>query len=221
VICYAPQLRNAQTNTCYTPDVTCTAPQVRNAQTNTCYTPDVVCTAPQIRNAQNNTCYTPDIVCTAPQVRDSATNTCVAPAVTGVIYKIGDKGPAGGIVFYVYNAGKNGFEAQAADYFYVMPLTATNFTATRVTDFPWQEAVTAGSSYGPGWHLPTKDELNQLYLQKTVVGGFPDKYYWSSTEYASGYAWFQTFDQGLQLNNWYNYYPNKILALSVRAVRAF
>ena len=37
------------------------------------------------------------------------------------------------------------------------------------------------------WHLPTKEELNQLYLNKEKVGGFAfDDYYWSST--VSDYA---------------------------------
>ena len=33
------------------------------------------------------------------------------------------------------------------------------------------------------WHLPDKDELNKLYLSRTLIGGFPEKKYWSSTEY--------------------------------------
>ncbi len=32
------------------------------------------------------------------------------------------------------------------------------------------------------WYLPSKDELNCLYINKAAVGGFASSYYWSSTE---------------------------------------
>ncbi|MBO4739563.1 MAG: carboxypeptidase regulatory-like domain-containing protein [Bacteroidales bacterium] len=31
------------------------------------------------------------------------------------------------------------------------------------------------------WRLPTKDELQQMYIDKDKIGGFLDKVYWSST----------------------------------------
>jgi len=65
------------------------------------------------------------------------------------------------------------------------------------------------------WFLPSKDELNQLYLQKTVVGGFAGSYYWSSSEYNADYAWFQIFSSGTQ-DGFY-----KGNDTGVRAVRAF
>jgi hypothetical protein len=65
------------------------------------------------------------------------------------------------------------------------------------------------------WHLPSKDELNLLYEQKTVVGGFSDYYWWSSSEVGSSAAWVQEFDYGSQGGT------NKNLTLPVRAVRAF
>lgn len=66
------------------------------------------------------------------------------------------------------------------------------------------------------WYLPSKFELNLLYAQKSVVGGFANYYYWSSTESNSGDAWYQGFTHGLQSSNDV-YYTN----FRVRAVRAF
>jgi hypothetical protein len=66
------------------------------------------------------------------------------------------------------------------------------------------------------WFLPSKDELNQLYLQKSVVGGFIYGDYWSSSEYSAGSAWFKNFnDYGHQD------YESKVNINYVRAVRAF
>jgi hypothetical protein len=76
--------------------------------------------------------------------------------------------------------------------------------------------MTVAQSYGPGWHLPTKDELNVLYLNQNVVGGFAVNLYWSSTEYDRYDAWFQIFFNGHQ-SNYYKTYAN----IRVRAVRAF
>ena len=65
------------------------------------------------------------------------------------------------------------------------------------------------------WYLPSKFELNLLYAQKSVVGGFANSYYWSSTEASSTSAWLQNFRRGIQTNF------NKYDANRVRAVRAF
>ena len=66
------------------------------------------------------------------------------------------------------------------------------------------------------WYLPSKDELNQLCIQKTTVGGFSTGYYWSSseTDRATG-AWIQYFNDCSQYNG------SKFDRLYVRPVRAF
>ena len=46
------------------------------------------------------------------------------------------------------------------------------------------------------WRLPTKEELNQMYLQKDEIGGFVDASYWASTEYEPDNAWVQYFLDG-------------------------
>jgi hypothetical protein len=65
------------------------------------------------------------------------------------------------------------------------------------------------------WFLPSQDELNTLYLNKTAIGGFAAAYYWSSTEYDSGFAWGQEFGNVAQYEGY------KSATTYVRAVRAF
>ena len=67
------------------------------------------------------------------------------------------------------------------------------------------------------WYLPSKDELNKLYLNRAVVGGFVNGYYWSSTDFVSvNYvAWTQNFRDGEQSAS------IKGSTENVRAIRAF
>ena len=66
------------------------------------------------------------------------------------------------------------------------------------------------------WYLPSKDELNNLYLNKVAVGGFSNGSYWSSTEdHNISYAWLQRFSDGIQNN------ILKSATFYVRAIRAF
>ena len=67
------------------------------------------------------------------------------------------------------------------------------------------------------WFLPSKDELTQVYLQKSVLGGFDFNYYWSSSEGAADLAWFQGFDGYGDNGSKQQQGP----PLSVRPVRAF
>jgi len=74
-------------------------------------------------------------------------------------------------------------------------------------------------AYGGGgysdWFLPSKDELNQLYINRVAIGGFTNNYYWSSTEATQFYSWRQNLNDGTQdtLGKSGTYY--------VRAVRTF
>ena len=119
-------------------------------------------------------------------------------------YKIGDRGPAGGIVFYA----KNGKYMECSEV---------------LGTFNLQNAVTLVENYDGGdfqdWRLPTKDELNLIYVNLKLrnLGGFGDDFniYWSSSEYDYTFEWFQEFRDG---NQAYNF---KDTTYSVRAVRAF
>ena len=80
--------------------------------------------------------------------------------------------------------------------------------AAVAADYVWPNGQTDG-------FLPNKEELNLLYTQRNVVGGFASDFYWSSSEVNSGFAWGQVFDGGNQIDS------SKELGLRVRAVRAF
>jgi len=81
-------------------------------------------------------------------------------------------------------------------------------------------AATVSRGYsGPNslrdWFLPSKDELNELYLQKTIVGGFQQNYYWSSSESNATSSFDENFtggSQGTTVKNGEDY---------VRPIRAF
>ncbi len=71
------------------------------------------------------------------------------------------------------------------------------------------------------WYLPSKNELNKLYLNRIAIGGFDPELYWTSTESGPYTAWYQSFTDGTQYegNQWNvnkNQYP-----LYVRAIRSF
>lgn len=160
-------------------------------------------------------------------------------------YAIGDRGPAGGFVFYIINGGIHGLEAAPVD-------QGRASWGCFGTDIPGANGTTVGvgakntsdilASAGCGdtgiaakiaddyklngytdWFLPSKDELNLMYTNigqgatapLTNLGNFANVSYWSSTEYGSLGAYFQHFPDGSQ----YTY--DEYNMLSVRAVRAF
>ncbi|MCX6303406.1 MAG: DUF1566 domain-containing protein [Bacteroidetes bacterium] len=149
----------------------------------------------------------------------------------------------GGIVFYVYDSGQHGLIATIADQGTSMRWHGGSFTNTRAradgvgaglkntpiivanqgpvdgnafaaTLCNQYSTAAGGVTYGD-WYMPSKHELNLLYLQKAVVGGFANAIYWSSSEYSSDYAWDQSFGDGTQA------YYGKANPAHVRAVRAF
>lgn len=78
----------------------------------------------------------------------------------------------------------------------------------------WKDANNACAELGNGWRLPTKVELNLLYQNRYIIGGFSgDNNYWSSTENGSNNAYSLFFVDGYEGNS------NKLARYYVRAVR--
>jgi hypothetical protein len=74
-------------------------------------------------------------------------------------------------------------------------------------------AVTDGGY--SNWNLPSKDELNKLYLNRNSVGNFIDVNYWSSSEDGPYFAFYQNFSDGTQSND------DKNAQKGIRAIRSF
>jgi hypothetical protein len=66
------------------------------------------------------------------------------------------------------------------------------------------------------WHLPSRDELAELYARRVTVGGLVDKDYWSSSESGPEHAIGHTFSIGLSSSAY-----RKRSERSVRPIRAF
>ena len=81
-------------------------------------------------------------------------------------------------------------------------------------------AANEAASYNGGgksdWFLPSKDELNLLYLQKAILGMSTVADYWSSSETSAATVWSQYFVSGGQFDQ-----TGKINTQTVRPVRAF
>jgi hypothetical protein len=170
-----------------------------------------------------------------------ATTAFVTTAVAAT-HAIGDS-YGGGIVFFVYDGGQHGLIAATVDQsagirWYGGSITNTRaradgigaglkntaiiianqgpvdgnaFAATVCNEY---SVTVGGVTYGD-WYLPSKYELNLLYIERARVGNFSTSYYWSSTETDNYRAWFQIFSSGNQTNYLkYNTYY-------VRAIRAF
>ncbi|MEI6757710.1 MAG: TIR domain-containing protein [Chlorobium sp.] len=120
--------------------------------------------------------------------------------------KIGDY-YGGGKVAWLDSTGKHGLIAAKAD----LP---------GGDKYTWEAAKKACKELNENgyndWYLPSKDELNHLYTNRSAVGGFAVIGYWSSTEISADSAWRQTFGSGVQ---YYNF--GKYDEWRVRPVRAF
>ena len=148
--------------------------------------------------------------------RPFSTKATIRPAlstpvvVSKEILRVGDTGPAGGIIFYDKRGVSDGWrylEAAPSD----QSAKATWSTAVQLCS----ALVLNGVS---GWRLPTSGELDSMYenLHKQGRGGFASAGYWCSYEHSNNRAAIKNFSGG-------NYYTGDKDrgGYRVRAVRAF
>ena len=158
-------------------------------------------------------------------------------------YAVGDVGPGGGRVFITPATAGNttGLYFEAAPYadvaaawcgskntLYAPSLTlgaldtaiGTGQSNTAIADVTCSRGAIqiASDYYNNGfsdWFLPSKDELNEMYLNRDYLGGFSNDDYWSSSEFDDYFAWYHHFNYGGQRTNL------KVNTYYVRPVRAF
>ena len=141
----------------------------------------------------------------------------------------------GGIIFYIDGTGQHGLISAATDQSagagWGCEGTPIAGTSTAIgTGQANTTAIVNGCALGGiaaricdnlilngynDWFLPSKDELNQMYIQRAIIGGLIGDIYWSSTQYNDNNAWLQGFINGTQTfagKDWTHY---------VRAIRAF
>ena len=94
----------------------------------------------------------------------------------------------------------------------VLKTVETGSYAAKVCE---DKSVTYNGKTYADWFLPSKEELNQMYINRVAIGGFTTFWYWSSTEDLSNDAWIQFFNSGNQNSNGKGNYSR------VRPVRAF
>ena len=141
-------------------------------------------------------------------------------------YKIGDTGPAGGLIFYDKGDNSDGWryleaaplEAEFQAKWSIRGINADDTKAVigsgrRNTQFivealskatgEWDTAAQKCDELVFGgfddWFLPSRDELDQMYgnLKRRNLGDFKDRRYWSSSQYSSRrYIFNQNFETG-------------------------
>jgi len=90
--------------------------------------------------------------------------------------------------------------------------------------YHWEQANTACRRINrlgfDDWRLPTKEELNILYLNKDLIGNFTYGWYWSSTESYGDRIWVQGFKYGDQADEyWGTTFDAHKGSIKVRCIR--
>jgi TolB-like protein len=141
-----------------------------------------------------------------PQVVFLLTGQRPAPVVTtpskSEAYKIGDKGPGGGLIFFA----ESGVYMECS---------------MDIGNYNWKDAIETAKKHSGGgfsdWRLPTHGELELMRrnLHRNSLGGFSKSNYWTSEQYDRNEAWTIHFNTGK------SNIEKKNRTYTVRAVRQF
>jgi TolB-like protein len=180
---------------------------------------------------------------TAPSADSVQEQATPEPSQTAKMYKVGDTGPAGGIIFYDKGNNSGGWrylEAAPASTEFKAPWGADKANINTDTDigsgkrnseiivkFLWDNGQNGAvllcdelSTNGfNDWFLPSKGELNLMYMRLKLkgLGNFRQNWYWSSSKDSGRLVWVQTFNDGKQWDSGYRYADD----IFIRAIRQF
>lgn len=129
--------------------------------------------------------------------------------ITSLSYSVGLNSDLGGYVFYVTPDGKHGLVAALQD----QSSGVSQYAADNVCNDSTMHDANGRKFLD--WRLPTRRELNMMWTQRTVIGGFTTGVYWSSTQFDFNDGWRQNFATGSQSDSHKNY------QYRVRCVRVF
>ena len=138
-----------------------------------------------------------------------------AGAVMTPTYTIGYWQDLGGYVFRISSDGKHGLVSSTID----QGTCEATFAQNLASD-PANYSVDGAKFMD--WRVPTKYELNEMYIQRAAIGNFQTLWYWTSEALSgsSNYYWYQNFGNVIIANpNNQSYGQNGICSL--RAVRSF
>jgi tetratricopeptide (TPR) repeat protein len=159
------------------------------------------------------------------QTRQARGGNTVAPAQSAKTYKVGDTGPAGGLIFYDKGNNNGGWrylevapveaEFQArwsvrgADVENTQQLIGSGKRNTQLivekfkqTSGEWDTAAQMANDLVfngfNDWFLPSRAELDQMYgtLKRKNLGDFKNEYYWSSSQTPRNHPDSQNFKDG-------------------------
>ena len=195
----------------------------------------------------NSTAYTFTVTATNASGTGAASDPSNQVTTVSSIYSIGQSF-GGGKIFYINDTGAHGLIAATVDQSTGIPWITGGSTQTTInnntlpaigkgqanTNFMIAQPNCTGgaakvcddysiidnSTTYSDWYLPSKDELNQMYLHRASIGSFAVGWYWSSSEYEYGtnMAYCQDLNGS---NNGMLQWPYKGTSEYVRAIRSF
>ena len=127
------------------------------------------------------------------------------------IYSIGMCPELGGYIFRLSSDGKHGLIAETQNQIY----SVRWYTCDSVLNDPTLHSLDGKKFYD--WRLPTKFELNEMFIHRLGIGGTLSTFF-SSTEYDFGKVWIQLFGVN---NTGYQTLQAKNSIATVRTIRSF
>ena len=111
-------------------------------------------------------------------------------------YSLGLHPELGGYVFIISPDGKHGLVVEVQD----QTVSGVSwYGAGNYVSNPANHSLD-GQNFND-WRLPTKDELNEIYLQRSNIGSNLNNSYWTSTQFDYYKSWLQNFNISVNSQN--------------------